>query len=168
MRLTKVQISTFILVSLAIVAIFIPFVWQNKIHIPKLLSPSIHIPLPPQKPTVNITSAKPNLLKLPTQQIIPMPKAWNVQLGSFHLQKNADELVKQLREHGYPAFIHVGGAMTGRVYQVLVGPQARRERAEAWVQLIDRQYQLKGIVVPSYPVKGKKEELRHRKIVKKD
>ena len=61
--------------------------------------------------------------------------AWMIQVGSFSLQENADNLVKQLREKSFAADIEQVSVNGNMLYRVLVGPEVDRARAE---KLLDR------------------------------
>lgn len=76
--------------------------------------------------------------------------AWVVQLGSFAAEDNALALEKRLKDAGYRAFIEKLITEDGTVYRVRVGPELLRADARAVRERLEREIDLKGIVV-RYP-----------------
>ncbi len=56
--------------------------------------------------------------------------AWAVQLGAFSSRGKADQLVAELRERRYAAFVLEYRASGQVLYRVRVGPEQDRKRAE--------------------------------------
>lgn len=76
-----------------------------------------------------------------------LAQAWTVQLGTFSQKKNAEQLVKELRAKGFAAYVHVGESENGKVNRVFVGPEVKREKADAMVKKLAETLNLKGVVV---------------------
>ena len=84
----------------------------------------------------------------------PAPKvgvtAWVVQLGSFAAEQNAGALEKRLRDQGYNAFVEKLATDQGNAYRVRVGPELLRADADEIRDRLERDINLKGMVV-RYP-----------------
>lgn len=78
--------------------------------------------------------------------------AWAVQLGSFEQEDHAKALVKQLQSHGFAAYLEKNKTAKGMMSRVLIGPETKRAKAEILITKLDKQLQIKGVVVP-YEVK---------------
>lgn len=82
---------------------------------------------------------------------LPSPReaveAWTVQLGSFSSDANAKRLIDRLRAGGYPAYLErrVDGDVTA--FKVRVGPQIRREEADEVRRRLEKEFELKGMLV---------------------
>jgi len=76
--------------------------------------------------------------------------AWIIQLGSFSSQANATNLVQQLQNEGYPAFLEELNTGTGIAWRVRVGPEVRRVDAEAMLERLSTNMKLEGIIL-RYP-----------------
>ena len=76
--------------------------------------------------------------------------AWVVQVGSFSTEDNALVLRDKLRARGFTAFVepHRSGQKT--VYRVRVGPELKREAADALQARLKKEQKLDGIVM-SHP-----------------
>lgn len=75
------------------------------------------------------------------------PQAFAVQIGSFSSEENATALRNRLRERGYSAFLDRHSVEGRPVVRVLVGPDARREHSERLRDRLDREMNIKGVVV---------------------
>lgn len=75
------------------------------------------------------------------------PSAWVVQVGSFSQSSNALALRDKLRGKGFTAFVEKLKAGGTTVYRVRIGPEIKRENAEKQLQRLQREMQLKGIVM---------------------
>lgn len=75
------------------------------------------------------------------------PVAWVVQVGSFSSSDNALRLRDKLRGKGFTAFVEKLSADGKRVYRVRIGPELKREEAEATLKRLQREMQMKGIVM---------------------
>lgn len=76
-----------------------------------------------------------------------LPVSWSIQLASLSNRTGADNLQKTLRSQGYNAYIRT----TGGLNRVFVGPIIDRTEAERLRDAINRQQNLKGIVVRFQP-----------------
>lgn len=65
--------------------------------------------------------------------------AWAVQLAAFASREKADQLVGQLRQRGYAAFVLEYRASGKVLYRVRVGPEQDRNRAEATAARLARE-----------------------------
>ena len=77
-------------------------------------------------------------------------KAWVIQLGSFSSQGNADSLVRQLQNQGFPAYIEKVTTDKGAVFKVRVGPELSRPAAETIVKNLKEKMKLDGMII-SFP-----------------
>ncbi len=76
--------------------------------------------------------------------------AWVVQLGSFASEQNARELEKRLRREGYAAFVEKLTGEEGTKSRVRIGPELIRAKAQETRDKLEKDLNLKGIVV-RYP-----------------
>ncbi|MCP3871509.1 MAG: hypothetical protein GY703_26070 [Gammaproteobacteria bacterium] len=79
--------------------------------------------------------------------------AWVIQVGSFSHRRNADNLVKTLREKKFSAFMESVDLKGKRLYRVRVGPEVDRGQAEAMLVQLNRvikPFKLKGTLT-TYP-----------------
>jgi DedD protein len=74
-------------------------------------------------------------------------QAWVVQVGSFKYKDNATALRDRLTAAGYAAFQEKGGETRAPIYRVKVGPEKKRERAEAIRNKLYAEFKLKAIVI---------------------
>ncbi|MDF0732536.1 SPOR domain-containing protein [Pseudomonas entomophila] len=79
-----------------------------------------------------------------------LPVSWSIQLASLSNRAGADNLQKTLRSQGYNAYIRSSDGMN----RVFVGPLIERAEAERLRDVINRQQNLKGIVVRFQPERG--------------
>ncbi|MFT0870161.1 SPOR domain-containing protein [Pseudomonas sp. CAM1A] len=79
-----------------------------------------------------------------------LPVSWSIQLASLSNRAGAENLQKTLRSQGYNAYIRSTGGMN----RVFVGPLIERAEAERLRDVINRQQNLKGIVVRFQPERG--------------
>lgn len=75
------------------------------------------------------------------------PHAWAVQAGSFSQSEKATRLRDRLRKQGYRAFVEAVNTADGKFFRVRVGPEVRREAAEALQKDINRKMKIKSMVV---------------------
>ena len=74
-------------------------------------------------------------------------KAWVLQFGSFRTEANAVNLLEQLRNRGYPAFIAPVQLDAGSLYKVRVGPQLERTESLQIRAQIESELSIKGILI---------------------
>ncbi len=72
---------------------------------------------------------------------------WVVQVGSFSTRQNAVRLRDRLRDQGFATFVEEASTDQGEVYRVKAGPELSRERAEALRKAIEKEVDLKGLVM---------------------
>lgn len=94
-----------------------------------------------EKPLV--VKAAPEAEKKPAQD----STAWVVQLGSFSNSANALNLRDKLRAKGFTAFVEKLESDGSTAYRVRVGPELKREIADALRDKLQNQMKLKGIVM---------------------
>jgi DedD protein len=75
------------------------------------------------------------------------PVGWVVQVGSFSQSDNALRLRDKLRGKGFTAFVEKLKTAEGTVYRVRIGPELKREAAEAQLEKLQRELKMKGIVM---------------------
>ena len=85
----------------------------------------------------------------PTIQKSPLaaPQAWTVQLASFWQKEHADKLLARLKKQGFTAYIEQKSANHTVIYQVFVGPEIERQKAERLLTTLYSKLQLKGLIV---------------------
>lgn len=72
---------------------------------------------------------------------------WVVQVGSFSSSQNALALRDKLRNKGFTAFVEKLKTDGKIIYRVRIGPELKRKDAEAQLDRLQRQMQMKGIVM---------------------
>lgn len=77
----------------------------------------------------------------------PVAGSWTIQLGSFSDKQNANKLVKKLRAQGFPAYAHVATTDGKTLTRVYVGPEIKREKADATITRLHKLFNMKGVVV---------------------
>ncbi|MHC6224753.1 SPOR domain-containing protein [Pseudomonas sp. X10] len=102
-------------------------------------------PRPAPAPTTTATAPKPAVPGKVDANGLPV--SWSVQLASLSSRTGADNLQKTLRSQGYNAYIRSVGGMN----RVFVGPLIDRAEAERLREVINRQHNLKGLVVRFQP-----------------
>ena len=79
--------------------------------------------------------------------------AWVIQVGSFSLRDNAENLVKQLRGKSFAADIEQVSVKGNVLFRVLVGPEVDRTKAEKLLQRVNAEVKPLNIegALKSYP-----------------
>ncbi|MEK7323153.1 MAG: SPOR domain-containing protein [Pseudomonadota bacterium] len=122
-------------------------------------SPAAVTPVSPavalKSPTPTITSPPSVIPASPPVSAVPAASAagagpWVVQLGSFSSKKNADDLGEFLSKRGFRAFVERNAPGGDAVYRVRIGPERERTRADALREQVERETQLRAIVL-HYP-----------------
>lgn len=72
---------------------------------------------------------------------------WAVQVGAFSAETDAETLRDRLRGGGQPAFVERVPTDKGELFRVRVGPELRREAADALKATLKQRFALDGIVV---------------------
>lgn len=76
-------------------------------------------------------------------------QGWVVQLGNFTESKNAENMVRQLREKGFKAFTYT--SPENKTYHVYVGPETKKESAEVAMRKIESTMNMKAFVTAFNP-----------------
>lgn len=74
-------------------------------------------------------------------------RAWAVQVGSFSNRGNATALRDSLKAKKYHAFVDRVNTARGPTYRVRVGPEVKKEQAEILKAKLEKEEQLKGLLV---------------------
>ncbi len=80
-----------------------------------------------------------------------LPEAWVLQLGAFKEERNALELRDRLQGAGHRAFVQRSAAGEPIAFRVFVGPKMTRDQVAAAQRELERQFQIKPLVVPFAP-----------------
>ena len=110
---------------------------------------------PAEKPTAPKPVAKPR--SEPEAEVVAKPEivvkpktglsAWAVQVGSFSSKENAYALRDKLRKQGFTVFVDTLYSKDTPVFRVRVGPEIKREQADALQAKLAKQLKAKPIVV---------------------
>lgn len=104
--------------------------------------------------TANKTNTKPVVA---SDERITRPSyksaAYVIQLGSFGNQANAKKLVDKLKAAGYKAYLRSAKSNSKSISRVLVGPELKREQAEAKIKALNKLSGLKAIIVSYDPLR---------------
>ncbi len=76
-----------------------------------------------------------------------LPEAWSVRLGIFSNSENASSLLDSLLIADYKAYSSPIPSEQGELTGVFVGPWMNRERVDEYLQKLQTEFQLEGIVV---------------------
>lgn len=114
---------------------------------PAAKAPSVAPPEPVSAPTPLAVQPEPVSKRTPKPGEIT---GWIVQLGSFSTQANALALRDKLRGKGYTSFVEPVKSADKTVYRVRVGPELKREKADALLQKLIKDMSMKGLV-QQYP-----------------
>jgi DedD protein len=98
------------------------------------------------KPLSTLAAAKSSTAKTPAGA------AWEVRLGSFANANNVKDLVKQLRSHGFKAYTQSIQSSVGNLTRVAIGPETKREKADAIQARLTKELKIKSEVVPFTPI----------------
>lgn len=107
-------------------------------------------PVPPATPAPAATASASKPATASKIDANGLPVSWSIQLASLSNRAGADNLQKTLRSQGYNAYIRSADGMN----RVFVGPLIERAEAERMRDVINRQQNLKGIVVRFQPERG--------------
>lgn len=82
-------------------------------------------------------------------QNVPGPETWIIQLASFSEINNANTLVERLRHGGYNAYCITASSDLGEpMTRVLIGPETRYSQANRLIGLLQKDFNLHGMVLP--------------------
>lgn len=112
-------------------------------------SPATAKPAPTMTPAPPVASVPPSVPAAPAAGAAG-GGAWVVQLGSFSSKKNADDLAEFLNKRGFRAFVERNAQGGDAVYRVRIGPEKERTGADALRARVERETQLRAIVL-HYP-----------------
>lgn len=112
-------------------------------------SPATAKPAPTMPPAPPVAPVPPSVPAAPAAGAAG-GGAWVVQLGSFSSKKNADDLAEFLNKRGFRAFVERNAQGGDAVYRVRIGPEKERTGADALRARVERETQLRAIVL-HYP-----------------
>ena len=72
---------------------------------------------------------------------------WGVQAGSFGQKANAESLMADLKLNGMNAYISEVQVADKTLYRVRIGPLENKQSAEQQLQLVEKQFKLKGTIL---------------------
>lgn len=121
-----------IVVLIILLAVLIPLLFTGSKKIVKEAALSAVIPNPPSPPVI---------------QPSPKPPAWVIQLASFSNQVHATQLVSKLTKRGFPASMKAIVNGQNYIYQVIVGPELNRDKAQALAKDLQKSLHLKGLII---------------------
>lgn len=157
-RLKQRLIGVLVLTLLAV--IFVPLLFDEKTNVAPISRQripdfpedfddhSISIP-EPSTITEKIEKLKDNA-KVAAHANKAHLKAWVIQVGSFAKAENAMEFRDKIRREGFVAFVETVHGKEKTLFRVRVGPELRREDADALQQRIQTIFNVTGLVV-AYP-----------------
>src|SRR5690606_33340396 len=96
----------------------------------------------------------PNTAALPDEPGLDdegLPRAWVLQLGAFQEERNALELRDRLVAAGHRAFVQHSADGGPVAYRVFVGPKLTRDQLSAAQRELEREFEIKPLVVPFAP-----------------
>lgn len=114
---------------------------QSQPQAPPVVEPE---PAPATEPAKPVMAEK---TVSPATTLTAASGGWFVQVGSFSKKSNADGLRKKLANAGFDVVVETGSGSGKPAYRVLVGPEGSREAATRLAGLLQKQQQLKGLVV---------------------
>ncbi|MDT8403382.1 SPOR domain-containing protein [Sulfuriflexus sp.] len=98
-----------------------------------------------------VAKPKPEAVVAAKPEIVVKPKtglsAWAVQVGSFSSKENAYALRDKLRKQGFTVFVDTIYSKDTPVFRVRVGPEIKREQADALQAKLAKQLKARPIVV---------------------
>ena len=131
-----------IIIIAALAVIFLPTLWQKANGLKFKVS---HIPVRPTLPQVKqIKDVAPITFQQPEQA---KGLAWSLNLATFAKLSNAQQLLKKLRLHGYPAYMQSSQMAVVTVYKVYVGPEVKQAKLQAAAEKLEKTLHLKGVMV---------------------
>ncbi len=154
-------VGAIVLVLLAV--IFLPMLFEDALQHDRIFETKAP-PFPKrefearlrQMQEATLAAGKRAMAQVSPEPSVPIPSAWVVQVGSFSLAGNAKQMVKQLRQAGFPAFIDdAQGASKKNLFRVLIGPALKKGKAKQWKEELQDKLGLSGFVI-AHPVGGEK------------
>lgn len=143
---TFLIISTISIIALGI--ILFPAA-LNTDNLPQHITIKGKIPPQPLLPTLESLQVSPTTPTTPPDAAkeVPTPAAYSVELTTFPSKDEATNLVSTLQAKDFTAYSRVNSTENGIVYQVLVGPELKRARAEALAASLEQVTEFKGKIV---------------------
>ena len=80
-----------------------------------------------------------------------MAEAWILQVASVSTAAKAEALLSQLQQLGHTAFVKTIEHGSDKLYRIYVGPKFEREQLAKLQSGIDRQFQVKSMIVRYVP-----------------
>ena len=120
---------------------------QAEQPVPAEVMPLSVPPRPPSSAPASADHPGPTAQQPGKTDVLPVPVAWAVQVGSFNNMKNALALRNHLRQQRFPAIVErltVNGKV---IIRVLVGPELTKNAATRRHRALKKQLQLPGIVI---------------------
>lgn len=124
---------------------------------PVVVADTPEIELPPRQPeaaapvvddVVEITTSEPAFTRtVPNLDSSGLPQGWSVRLGSFSDSANASNLLQRLQASGYKAYSREISSDQGELTGIYVGPWLDRARTDEYLQQLQTEFQLSGMVV---------------------
>lgn len=87
----------------------------------------------------------------PVSAAVDLADAWVIQVGAFSSDANARRLQDTLKNAGYVAFVKSAKGSSGTLYKVYVGPEIRRAELERQKSALERQHNLKTLILKYIP-----------------
>jgi DedD protein len=78
----------------------------------------------------------------------PVGKGWTIQAGSFGQKTNAEKLMANLKLKGMPAYLSEIKVQDKTLYRVRIGPIESKAAAEQQLQDVEKNFRLKGAILP--------------------
>lgn len=145
MKISYKHWSLLILVSLALISLFLPMLWEKDLY-PRHMRIHQRAVIHPQA----AISQMPAFTKFSLHEQAPVDiSAWLVQIMPNPNMTGA-QLVQQLRQQGYASFLS-STLQAPTVAQVFVGPYSQEQAANAAKQSLHEQYHLNATVVSYNP-----------------
>ena len=107
-------------------------------------------PAQPLAPPTAEPAPAPAAASKKTDSLPVPPPGWYIQVGSFSQRMNAEGLRDRLTAAGHKTRLQAINIGKAQVYRVLVGPTSSRANAEQQNSRLEKQQQIKGIVI-EYP-----------------
>ena len=84
---------------------------------------------------------------IPTLNPAGLPNGWSIRLGSFSEASNASDLMQRLQTAGYKAYIRDIDSEQAELTGVFVGPWLERALVNDYIDQLQDEFQLEGMVV---------------------
>ncbi len=99
-----------------------------------------------------VATASETMGEAPSLDQNDLPVSWTLQLAALSRFEGAQTLLNKLQNNGFQAYVREGSDSNGKpLYRVYVGPDLQKEDLLAVRSIIERDYQLKGVVKRFHP-----------------